>query len=299
MYINDLPNCLREASPRMFADDTNITLTAKTLTELKLAITPELSNLNCWLRANRLSLNVAKTELMIIGSRQRLNTQCDEVNIRIDDEIIKRVDRTKSLGLTIHDRLSWSNHVDEICRNVSSAIGALKRIRHFISANTALQIYNALILPHFDYCSPVWDCLSGQLSDKLQKLQHSAARVITKLPFDTNSNFLLDTLKWEKLSLRRKKQKALIMYKTIHDLAPEYLQRLFSQRHAEYNLRNLEGKLTLPKPNTNYLKRSFCYSRACLWNNLTQYLRNADSIGQFKGTIKQVSDLSDSHTAIM
>ena len=45
----------------MFADDTNITLTAKTLTELKLALTPELSNLNCWLRANGLSLNVAKT----------------------------------------------------------------------------------------------------------------------------------------------------------------------------------------------------------------------------------------------
>ena len=62
MYINDLPNCLREASPGMLADDTNITLTAKTLTELKLALTPELSNLNCWLRANRLSLNVAKTE---------------------------------------------------------------------------------------------------------------------------------------------------------------------------------------------------------------------------------------------
>ena len=40
MYINDLPNCLWEASPRMFADDTNITLTAKTLTELKLALTP-------------------------------------------------------------------------------------------------------------------------------------------------------------------------------------------------------------------------------------------------------------------
>ena len=162
MYINDLPNCLQDASPRMFPDDTNITLTAKTLTELKLALTPELSNLNCWLRANRLSLNVAKTELMIIGSRQRLNTQCDEVDIQIDDEIIKRVDCTKSLGFTIDDRLSWSNHVDEICRKVSTAIGALKRIWHFISANTALQIYNALILPHFDYCSPVWDCLSGQ-----------------------------------------------------------------------------------------------------------------------------------------
>jgi len=45
-----------------------------------------------------------------------------------------------------------------------------------------------------------------------------------------------------------------------------YLKRLFSQRVAEYNLRNLEGKLTVPKPNIDYLKRSFCYSGACLWN---------------------------------
>jgi len=58
------------------------------------------------------------------------------------------------------------------------------------------------------------------------------------------------------------------------ELAPDYLQCLFTQRHVnDYNLRNLEGKLSLPKPNTNYLKRSFCYSGACLWNNLPQDLK--------------------------
>ena len=142
--------------------------------------------------------------------------------------------------------------------------------------------------------------MSGYLSDKLQKLQNRAARVITKLPFDTSSNLLLAMLKWEKLSLRRKKQKALIMYKTLNELAPEYLQCLFTQRHVnDYNLRNLEGKLSLPKPNTNYLKRSFCYSGACLWNNLPQDLKSVGPIGQFKRGIKKVSEISDSHTAIM
>ena len=53
--------------------------------------------------------------------------------------------------------------------------------------------------------------MSDYLSDKLQKLQNRAARVITKSPFDKSSN-LLAMLKWEKLSLRRKKQKALITY---------------------------------------------------------------------------------------
>ena len=171
IYINDLPNSLWGAVPRMFADDTNLTLSAKMLTELKLALTPELNNLSCWLKANKFSLNVAKTELMIIGSRQRLSAQCDDVEVRIDDQIIKRVDHTKSLGLTIDAQLSWGKHVEEICKKVCSAIGALKRVRPFISKETAIQIYNALIMPHFDYCSPVWDCLSGYLSDKLQELQ--------------------------------------------------------------------------------------------------------------------------------
>ena len=299
IYINDLPNSLRGAVPRMFADDTNLTLSAKTLAELKLALTPELNNLSSWLKANKLSLNVAKTELMIIGSRQRLSAQCDDVEIRIDDQIIKRVVHTKSLGLTIDAHLSWGKHVEEICKKVSSAIGALKRVRPFISKETAILIYNTLIMPHFDYCSPVWDCLSGYLSDKLQKLQNRAARVITKSPFDASSNHLLSTLSWERLSLRRKKQKALMMYKTMNDLAPEYLQSLFSQRHSAYSLRNSEGRLTLSKPSTNYLKRSFSYSGAMLWNNLPENLKNAASVEHFKRNIKKVADISDSHTAIM
>ena len=80
-----------------------------------LTLAPELNNLSCWLKANKLSLNVAKTELMVIGSRQRLSVKCDDLKIKIDDQIIKRVDYTKSLGLTIDAHLSSSKHVEEIC----------------------------------------------------------------------------------------------------------------------------------------------------------------------------------------
>ena len=179
---------------------------------------------------------------MIIGSRQRLNAQCEEIDINIDDRTIKKVDHTKSL-LAIDAQLSLSKHVDEICKKASSAIGALKRVRPFIPTDVVVQIYNALILPHFDYCSPVWDCMSGSSSDKLQKLQNRAARVITQSPFEKSFNLHLAILKWEKLSLRRKKQKGLIMYRTVNELSPDYLQCLFTQRLVnDYNLRNLEGK---------------------------------------------------------
>ena len=152
-------------------------------------------------------------------------------------------------------------------------------------------------MPHFDYCSPVWDCLSGYLSDKLQKLQNRAARVITKWPFDTSSNYPLSTLYWERLFLRRKKQKALTMFKTMNGLAPHYLQSLFSQHHSIYNLRDSEGTLILPKPSTNYLKRSFSYSGAMLWNNLPKRLKTAVSVDNFKHIISNMP--SKSHVILI
>ena len=113
------------------------------------------------------------------------------------------------------------------------------------------------------------------------------------------TTFSPGTLDWERLSLRRKKQKTLMMYKTINGLVPEYLQSLFSQRHSAYNLINSDGRLSLSKPNTNYLKRSFSYSGAMLWKNLPKSLKNASSVEHFKRSIKKLADISDSHTAIL
>ena len=247
----------------MFADDTNITISGSSLADLEQETNSELLNLHCWLKANKLSVNVAKTEFMVIGSRQKLLAEShNEINIKLEDQVISNVDHAKSLGLIIDNRLSWSNHVNELCKKVTSAIGALRRIRPLISQSTAVLVYNSLIQPHFDYCSLVWDGLSDQLSDKLQKLQNRAARVILKANYGTSSSLLLDILKWDKLVIRRKKHKAIMMFKSLNEQAPVYLQNLFHERSTDYDLRNSFHKLTLPRPRTNYLKRSFSYSDA-------------------------------------
>ena len=126
-----------------------------------------------------------------------------------------------------------------------------------------MQIYRALIQPHFDYCCSVWDGLGETLSCKLQKLQNRAARVILRTNYDASAGILLDTLCLDNLSLRREKHKAKLVFKIINGDMPTYLQDYFS-RGLDYNIRNSEMKLNLPKPRTNYLKRSFCYSGAVL-----------------------------------
>ena len=141
------------------------------------------------------SLNVAKTEFMVIGSNQLLHSfSDDQINIEIDAKLITKVTEAKSLGVISDEHLSWSNHIGELSKKISSTIGTLKRIRPYISECTAFQIYQALVLPHFDHCSSVWGDCNLTLSEKLQKLQNRAARAITRSNHDTSASFLLNLL---------------------------------------------------------------------------------------------------------
>ena len=81
---------------------------------------------------------------MVIGSNQRLHSfSDDQINIEIDAKLITKVKDAKPLGVIIGEHLSGSSHIDGLSKKISSVIGALKRIRPFISENTALQIYQA------------------------------------------------------------------------------------------------------------------------------------------------------------
>ena len=76
--------------------------------------------------------------------------------------------------------------------------GALKRVKPYASKHTAIKYtIRSYRATDFDYCSAVWDGLTQQLSEKLQKLQNRAIRVITKSSYDTSSRFLLNSLGWD------------------------------------------------------------------------------------------------------
>ena len=71
-----------------------------------------------------------------------------------------------------------------------------------------------------------------------------------------------------------------MMLKSLNGLAPVYLHDLYSEQLTDYDLRDSFRKLNLPKPRTEYLKRSFDYSGALLWNSLPENIRATRSIGQ-------------------
>ena len=139
-----------------------------------------------------------------------------------------------------------------------------KRTHTLIVKSTAILLYRVLIEPYFDYCCPVWDGLTNELAEKLQKLQNRAIRVITMSDYYSSTTALRGKLGWDNLCTRRKKQKLKLMFKTLNDQSPEYLKGLFKPFNTDYSLRNSDNKWALPKPRTDFLKRSFCYSGAHL-----------------------------------
>ena len=93
----------------MFADDTNISTNGKTNDELQERINVDLENVHQWLLANKLTLNKDKTEYMIIGSRQRISNLVTDPEIELGESVIKRVHKSKNLGVIIDEHLLW-NH---------------------------------------------------------------------------------------------------------------------------------------------------------------------------------------------
>ena len=168
-----------------------------------------LRNVRNWLSANKLNLNIAKTEYVLIGSRHRIDNLDVQPSIKIDKQPGKRVKHTKVLGVQIDERLDWSKHIEFIASKISSGIGAIRKAKEFVDRNTLVLIYNALVQPHFDYCCEIWDVLGKTLNDRLQKLQNRAA------------------LGWINLEERRAQMKARLMYKSINNLAPERLSNIF------------------------------------------------------------------------
>ena len=108
---------------------------------------------------------------MVISLRQKLQSLNDyTINIHIDGVPINQSNQSKSLRPIIDENLLWRAHIHEISEKVPSDIGALKWVMPFVSLYTAIKIYKGPIEPHFDYCSAVWDGLTKELSEKLQKL---------------------------------------------------------------------------------------------------------------------------------
>jgi hypothetical protein len=71
----------------------------------------------------------------------------------------------------LDERFTWEKHIYNICAKVGAGIGIMRRMKPFVPVETLKLIYNALVQPYFDYCSPLWDNCGSGLREKLQRIK--------------------------------------------------------------------------------------------------------------------------------
>ena len=144
----------------MYADDTEITISSKNQAELIEKAQAELLNIAEWLRINKLSLNPTKTEYMIIDHPRRRKNRKLLRQVFINREKIKQVDRTKYLGVTVDDTLSWEEQYESVKKKVAGGLAAMKKIKGILPQSMLFQVYKALVESHLRYADVVWGSLS-------------------------------------------------------------------------------------------------------------------------------------------
>ena len=135
--------------------------------------------MSTWLIANKLSINVKKTKLMIFRPRQK---SLPEIRpLMLENNLIEQVEDTKFLGVYIDQHLTSKTHINYICTKISIySIGLLYKARFYLPSNSLLSLYYTLIYPYLTYCNLVWASTYVSYLQRIYLLQKSVVRSITK-----------------------------------------------------------------------------------------------------------------------
>ena len=114
----------------------------------------------------------------------------------------------KYLGVEIDEDLSWKKHIEKMHRQYLAKLALIRRAGTYLPCNIRKLLYQALILPHLDYCSVVWSSCGITLSKRIERVQNYVMRIILRKPPLTSSLELRQSLGW--ISLRERRHCALL-----------------------------------------------------------------------------------------
>lgn len=190
----------------------------------------------------------------------------------------------KHLGITLSDDCKWHCHIDNVCKSVSPKISMLRKLKYILKRDSLSKIYLTFIRPIMEYSCELWNGCGNELSEKLEKIQLEAARIVTGLPCYASRESLYLETGWEKLIDRRNRRCLCLMYNVVNENCPPYLTDILPPKISEishYSLRNNDN-FSIPRYRLTKTNNSFFPSTLRMWNKLNIDLRNIPTFSQFK-----------------
>jgi hypothetical protein len=284
IYINDLPRSLTVKDPISFADDTTLTYLNKNILDLTSNINSDLSKLNDWLAANKLTMNVQKTNYIFF---QRQNTSLPPLELVVNNVPIRQAHDLRILGVTFDQNLSFKIHTNNIKNKLVSSLFVLRRIRTNISVSNACLLYNSLIKSHLSYCITIWGNSNSQNINALYVIQNKYLKSAFLLPMRTASISLYKRANVLTVFDLYNYHIAILVYKLLNSpekLPPSILPLLntINQIHNYSTRASTSSHLFTHAYQTKTRQLSLATQAPSIWNAIPTDIKLSPSIPIFK-----------------
>ena len=265
-----------------YANDTQLYVAFKTdcldkMVECKTAIEKCVRDTDNWLVINKLKLNQDKTEVFLISSRYRLRPPLD--SLQIGNVTVVPSSSARNLGVIFDKCFNFEEHIKSILKSSHYHIRNIAKIRKYIDEESAKIVVHAFVTAKLDSCNSLLYGLPQHLISRLQSMQNTAARVVTRTrKFDHITPFLKQPY-WLPV---------LPVYKALNGTAPSDISELLKYHTSERKLRSSsQHLLATPKARLKtYGERAFAVAAPRLWISIPLELRSSSSIDIFKPHLK-------------
>ena len=196
--------------------------------------------------------------------------------------------RSLNLGVMFDECLKMNEHITAVCRTSYFHLRNVRTLKPFLSYKALLTVVHAFITSRIDYGNSLLYGISDHNLNRLQRVQNSAARIVTNTSKYDHITPVLYKLHWLPVRYRIHYKIILTTFKAIHGLSPSYITELIRIKDYHRSLRS-SSCITLLVP-TSRLKTfgdsSFSVAAPKLWNALPNNIKNSKSVDCFKSLIK-------------
>ena len=270
----------------MYADDTQLYISMnsddrnRAIRKLDVC----LKEVRTWMGGNHLFLNDNKTEILHVSSHMKSNQELPPFCFGE----IKPAEAVRDLGVVIDKHLSLRRHINLVCRRASFALRRIGGIRHLLNQKTTEILIHAFVTSLLDNCNSLLFSVPDKDISKLQRIQNSAARLVSMSSKYNHITPILKELHWLPIPARIHYKVILLTFKAIHGLAPTYLSELIAQYLPTRSLRSAsQNLLVINRSRTKtFGDRSFECAAPTLWNSLASTLRAQSDKDMFQKELK-------------
>lgn len=223
---------------------------------------------------------------MVIGTKNKTKKLVNvNLNIKLNGEVIDRVEKCRNLGLTLDSHLNFESHIAECVRSCFYRLKLLYKIRPYLDEKLRITLCEALILSKLNYCDTVYGpCLLARTSKLVQRVQNACARYCFHIPPRSHVTPFLNDSNLLKMEARRKLHLAVLLFGVIKSGKPIYLFNKFTwaQSVNRNPMRACKHIFTTPKHRTSVFRGSFKFAATRCWNDLPPPVRDLKTIVTFK-----------------